>query len=303
MTGLPPFDLDGCFVVGFDDSRASRRALKAAADAATIRSSPLVVLIITTPDQLWNDGLEDLYQSRGPARTRAGTTAARAVARIATTHPNLSVHVLQARDAQDDRVRALGLQAHLLVLGVRGAHGQRALTMGATSAEIARVFSCPVLIVDDGYRTQRLERPDEVATGRVVVGIDGRDDTDHVLAVAAGEALARERELVAVHSTPTVGEAPDHLTTRCSDALARLAQSSAASGRSGLRHRLVLTQLDPVTALVTTATPADLLVVGTRGGGRLAGLVTGSVSRAVFSNAPCDVLVVRTSASDRLAMG
>ena len=52
----------------------------------------------------------------------------------------------------------------------------------------------------------------------------------------------------------------------------------------------------PVAALLAHAGPHDLLVVGTEGGGRLAGLISGSVARGVLDGMPCDVLVVPPTA-------
>jgi nucleotide-binding universal stress UspA family protein len=54
----------------------------------------------------------------------------------------------------------------------------------------------------------------------------------------------------------------------------------------------VVTQEPAVTALVTRVLPDDLMVVGTRGEGRLAGLIAGSVCRGVLDAMPCDVMVV-----------
>jgi nucleotide-binding universal stress UspA family protein len=48
----------------------------------------------------------------------------------------------------------------------------------------------------------------------------------------------------------------------------------------------------PVTALLDRCGPDDVLVVGTRGGGTLAGLVYGSVARGVLDGLVCDVMVV-----------
>jgi nucleotide-binding universal stress UspA family protein len=58
-------------------------------------------------------------------------------------------------------------------------------------------------------------------------------------------------------------------------------------------NRLVITQDDPATALLRSAGPGDLLVVGTHGHGRLAGLVAGSVSREILDRMTCDVMVVQ----------
>lgn len=50
---------------------------------------------------------------------------------------------------------------------------------------------------------------------------------------------------------------------------------------------------DPVSALLGAASPGDLLVVGTRGGGTLAGLVPGSVARSLLVAGRHDVMIVR----------
>ena len=54
----------------------------------------------------------------------------------------------------------------------------------------------------------------------------------------------------------------------------------------------MVTQEPAVQALVTRVLPDDLMVVGTRGEGRLAGLIAGSVCRGVLDAMPCDVMVV-----------
>lgn len=56
--------------------------------------------------------------------------------------------------------------------------------------------------------------------------------------------------------------------------------------------RVVVSQQPPVAALLGECAPGDLLVVGTRGEGRLAGLISGSVARGVLDAGSCDVLVV-----------
>jgi len=52
---------------------------------------------------------------------------------------------------------------------------------------------------------------------------------------------------------------------------------------------------DPARELIAEAEDrnADLIVVGSRGHGRLAGLLLGSVAQKLVSHAPCPVLVVR----------
>jgi len=109
--------------------------------------------------------------------------------------------------------------------------------------------------------------------------------------VAAAEALIRDLPLVVVHALPR-GKDADRAAIgegwrKCREALreARLPP--------GVPNRLVITQDDPVPALLHRVGNADVLVVGTHGRGRLAGLVAGSVSRAILDKMSCDVLVVQ----------
>jgi nucleotide-binding universal stress UspA family protein len=49
----------------------------------------------------------------------------------------------------------------------------------------------------------------------------------------------------------------------------------------------------PAQVLISAAQGADLLVVGSRGHGALAGMLLGSVSEDVAAHAPCPVVVIR----------
>ena len=66
-------------------------------------------------------------------------------------------------------------------------------------------------------------------------------------------------------------------------------------GRLGVDAESVVSPLEPADALLEAARDlrAELLVVGTRGRGRAARAVLGSVSTAALHHSPCDVLVVR----------
>jgi nucleotide-binding universal stress UspA family protein len=52
---------------------------------------------------------------------------------------------------------------------------------------------------------------------------------------------------------------------------------------------------DPASAIIDVATvrKSEIIVMGSRGLGRLAGLVLGSTSQKVVAHAPCPVLIVR----------
>lgn len=276
-------------VVGFDDSRSSRRALDVAAEAARQRSATLVVLQLTAPSLIGED------------------RPAGAVARLAERHPGLALAVVCAGRADADAVRTLGQVAQLLVLGQRGPNGQRCLSMGSTSAEIALAFSCPLLVVHDGYpRPTGTDTGIDTGTaewGRVVAGVDGYGDSTAVLTVAWREAHLRSQPLVVVHSSPS-GHGRDHVSANVWSALRSV---RCDVGASSVRHTVIVSDEGPVSALVNHVSSLDLVVVGTRGAGRLSGLVQGSTSRAVLRVAPCDVLVVQarvdSSRTPRLRTG
>ncbi|MEJ8279517.1 universal stress protein, partial [Pseudonocardia spirodelae] len=136
--------------------------------------------------------------------------------------------------------------------------------------------------------------------GPVVVGVDGSAWTEPALAAAFAEAAARGTGVVAVHAwaddvvDPAVtalvdpdGRAEDERRL-LDDALAPWADK-----HPDVRVRRVLAHDRPARALVTESGWAQLVVVGSRGRGGVAGMPLGSVGRALLSHAHCPVLVAR----------
>ena len=190
--------------------------------------------------------------------------------------------------AGHDAAELAGLRpvAGLLVLGGHGGRGQLAFSLGSTSAELARVFRCPFLLPHD--RASRVKEPLDRHPA-VVVGLDDLRRAAPILAVAVAEAAVRRAD--SWRCTPCTAEAAaDDEVLRDGWRAARAA--TGLNGRPGLTSRLVVTQEPAVQALVTRVLPDDLMVVGTRGEGRLAGLIAGSVCRGVLDAMPCDVMVV-----------
>jgi nucleotide-binding universal stress UspA family protein len=131
----------------------------------------------------------------------------------------------------------------------------------------------------------------------VLVGYDGTEPAGRAVDWAAGEAVRRHLPLEVVHvvdrgalvgapeATPWDPSAADAVTA---EGVAR-----ARAGRAGLAVTGATLPGSPRTVLVHAARQADLLVVGSRGRGELAGSVLGSVATAVTAHAPCPVVVVR----------
>jgi nucleotide-binding universal stress UspA family protein len=144
----------------------------------------------------------------------------------------------------------------------------------------------------------------------IVVGVDGSEGSRAALRWAAQEAEPRDAELEAVMARmPPLpmalfgpGSIPIPTTTAPLDLEARARTSEQALQQ--LLHEVFGDQLPsrltwhfeeghPVGVLLGRSAEADLLVVGARGGGGFAGLLTGSVSEQCVRHAACSVVVVR----------
>jgi nucleotide-binding universal stress UspA family protein len=142
--------------------------------------------------------------------------------------------------------------------------------------------------------------------GVVVVGADGSDHGREALRFALSEASLRDARVMAVRAwsippltTSGVGMIPAYEIVR--DGLAEAAEAElaetveeASSEDVHVEVQLEVVQGDAAGALVERAAGADLLVVGSRGRGSVAGTLLGSVSQGVLQHSPCPVAVVHS---------
>jgi nucleotide-binding universal stress UspA family protein len=233
--------------------------------------------------------VERSSESRGAAAEQARSVGETARIQARSTEPAVETDVVVVTDIRDQRVDQLANEASVLVLGAYGAGGQVALSLGSTSDALSRAFACPILLTHArvGESLRAGTRPP------TVVAAVSRDDTaQHVVAAAAREAAERHTALLIVHaiSMQDAAQFPaEH------DWIAAVV--AGAGVPSWLPHRTVVTVADPTAAVLDRVEPDDLLVVATRGEGRLASLVAGSVTRALLDAGQCDVLVVSHGAA------
>jgi nucleotide-binding universal stress UspA family protein len=137
---------------------------------------------------------------------------------------------------------------------------------------------------------------------RVLVGVDGSAPARVALEFAIGEARLRDAVLVAlmaVHALDYAWIDPYGTRSHPEEEVLRLAREKLDRMLTSVHTEGLL--LDPVVttapapqALVDRSAEAELLVVGSRGHGRVRGLVLGSVSMQCVLHAHCPVVVVRT---------
>jgi nucleotide-binding universal stress UspA family protein len=185
--------------------------------------------------------------------------------------------VLEAGDAAD-----------LIVLGARGTGGFEGLLLGSVSERVAQQATRPVAVVRNAA---------PVRGGRVVVGIDGSARSRGALRWAAAEAFARDAQLDVVHAwrLPVMTDWPmmmPDFSVIEEGGRAILDQALADPALDGLRVRPHLSNQSAARAVVELTADAGLIVVGTRGLGRIAGALMGSVSRQLLHHSPCPVVVI-----------
>lgn len=267
----------GPVVVGCDGSWPGGQAVIAAATAARRRGAPLKLLVVERPPDSATEGRSDAAEA---ARYVGRTARMQAL----SAEPGVVTEVVLVSDVRDARVDQLASQAGLLVLGSYGAGGQVALSLGSTSEALARAFRCPLLLPHArvGESLRAGTRPPTV-----IAAVSRDDSARRVVSAAAREAAERHVPLLIVH-TLSMHDAAEFTSEQ--DWVATLV--AAVDIPSWLPHRTVVTVADPVAAILDRVEPDDLVVVATRGEGRLAGLVSGSVTRALLDAGRCDVLVL-----------
>ena len=136
--------------------------------------------------------------------------------------------------------------------------------------------------------------------GRIVVGVDGSDQSKAALRWAVEEARLRGASVRAVYawSAPYVPVPGAVLTEHNLEELRlqgerMLEAMNEEVDSKGVEVERTSVEGGPARVLVEAAKDADLLVVGSRGRGGFAGLLLGSVSQQCAHHASCPVVIVR----------
>jgi nucleotide-binding universal stress UspA family protein len=275
-------------VVGCDGSWHSHRAVSAAALEAVRRNADLVVLSVPSRQDLRAERLDQVSQRERDALATAHAMAAGGLALARDVAPDVRSEVAVCALGSPALAELLAA-CDLLVLGGHGRGGQRAFSLGSTSAPLARAAASPVLVVaaDEPAASAPQKR-------QVVVALDGQSASLHALTYAMTEASLRDAPLVVVRAVlPTRPDIAGALATaerECADAVER-------SPVAGPGAEVVVTPESPLAALLAACTPATLLVIGNRGVGRITGPVGGSLTERLLAAVPCDVVIVPTPAT------
>jgi|KBSSwiStaDraftv2_1062776.scaffolds.fasta_scaffold346105_1 nucleotide-binding universal stress UspA family protein len=278
-------------IVGVDGSEEALRAVRWAVPEARRRQATLrlVTAFAWTDDRMvgWPGLGQAAYGERLRAAAEHDLAAAASVA--AQLDPDLPVEQDLVLGFPGGVLVDQARGAELLVVGDNGRGRLGSVLAGSVAVGVAAHAACPVVVVR-GVEPQ----PDERLP--VVVGIDGTPLSEAAVAFAFEAASARRAPLVAVHTWvgPLIAELVDW-------------QSAAVESEESLAERLagwgakypdvhvqrVVARTSAARALLDQAARAQLVVVGCRGHGEMAGLLLDSVSNALVHAAPCPVVIVR----------
>ena len=293
-------------LVGIDGSRSAVDAARWAAREAQRRRTwlRLVEAFGWMPVQDDGSAVEPAYQGVvDPSYRQVLLRAAQerlvaAAAAAAAVAPDVEARTEVLTGYPVPRLVAESRSAQLVVVGDRGLAAVTGVLVGSVAAGLAAHAACPTVVVRGAEPGGPIP-----GAGPVVVGVDGSPVGEAALAFAFDAAAARRAPLVAVHTwrdtmiDTAVAMLIDWAAVEAEEQrllAGRLAGWSAKY--PDVRVEQVVARDRPAHALRERSVGAQLLVVGSRGRGGLAGLLLGSVSQTLLHHAACPVAVVRSDA-------
>ncbi len=265
-------------LIGVDEEQASQVAVDWVIERA--KTIPMQVKLFTAFDMLVND----------PVAGRGVLEATRD--RIAAGAPGVELELEVADRSILEGLVERSADADLLVIGSHPHRRVRSVLTGAVPSALVTRSHCATVVV-----------PDDWAPGRstMVLGAADDDSSDAATVWAAHEAVAHDRELVAVHAWHLPVAAMDAVTSLIVqpeeiealhvELLSRVTRRLGDTAPS-VRVRTLLRHGDAALELDQVLDSAALLVLGTRGHGPVAGTLLGSVVQHMLHHGQVPVCVV-----------
>jgi nucleotide-binding universal stress UspA family protein len=285
-------------LVGIDDSPTANLAVQWAARDAELRNIPLTLVHAISPEVTWSNqlspGLKRWQQDHGH---RLVGEALKIVAEASQLGGPAGIHSRILPSAAVPALVDLSKDAEMVVTGCRGSGRWPGRPLGSVSSGLLRYAHCPVAIIhdDDPSLSPRSQAP-------VLVGIDGSSASESATAMAFDEASRRHVELVALHAWSDADQSgsPEIAMPETES----MAEVVLAERLAGWREQYpdvpvnpTVVRDNPARQLVLQSEAAQLVVVGSRGRGGLAGMLLGSVGETVAQMARVPVIVARVSAA------
>jgi nucleotide-binding universal stress UspA family protein len=283
-------------IVGVDGSSVSRVAVDWAARDAALRGTTLKLVHVLTPPAVMafpEVPMPPGYLQWQEEEGRALLDTALKTVEEAAGDTRIEVTTEMVAGPAVPVLADLSTGAQMMVVGCRGRGAFARGLLGSISTGLVHHAKCPVAIIHD--EDPLMPHPSQAP---VVVGVDGSPSSDRAVAIAFEQASFRGVDLVVVHAWSDSGvfEFPGVDWSQ----LQALGETTLSERLAGWQERYpdvlvrrVVVADRPAHQLLEQAESAQLLVVGSRGRGGLAGMLLGSVSTAVIHGAKMPVIVSR----------
>lgn len=290
MTEVPRHTI----VVGTDGSETAGRAVAWAAEQARAEGRDLTIVtavgVMGTPAMFWVEqaGL-DSQVARDSVRSAGERLLAEATRHALATAPGLEVRGVLAESDPRDALLDLAPDAAMLVVGSRGRGPVASLLLGSVAHAVSRQAGCPVVVVrptGDGQERRG-----------ILVGVSGDGTSAATLHFAYRQASLRGQPLRVVHCIwdARAASGPVRLDEDGYDAERLLLAETVAGMSETYPDVAVETALERGMVdrtLVRLGEQAELIVVGAKRHGLVAGLVRGRIASVVAEHSTGIVAVV-----------
>ena len=271
-------------VVGVKGTSESTLALRWAVDEARIRERPLHVVSayhLSDPGAMAPPPTVPILRSP-PRDLCAAYERALEYARSHLDIDDVSGELVPGGAAS--ALRQAAETAELLVVGAR-----ERMARHSVSHALAAHASCPTVVV-----RRRAGEP----TRTIVAALDGSERSERAAVFAFEEAKLRGATVEAVHYWLPIGPDPGYkewVERMGLDLRDQVYESVAALRRKypTVAARALVLEGHPAEELAARSANADLVVVGSRGHGRLVGALLGSVSQSLLGQAHGPIVVVK----------
>lgn len=291
----------GEIVVGIDGSEQSYGALRWAVREARVRQVPVRMVTAYSLPIFTGTGFDAGYSmvDEEALTTDVARTLDDAYSYVKDSGVEIRATV-ETGDATSVLLE-LSKRAELMVVGSRSQGGFLGRLLGTVSTSLPAHSHCPTVAVPQSY-AEKIEADPSILDRNlsIVVGSDGSDQARLAMMQAADEAHRRGVKLTLVNALAPYTGALNWVPAAVDfEALYREIadlQRRAAEWIHGffpdLEIEFKLIDGSPVQVLVEAGKEADLVVVGTRGRGGIAGMILGSTSQGVLHNTQVPVMIV-----------
>ena len=136
----------GKFIVAYDGSPGSKKALALAANLAKGLSAKLILIRVLDPARLIDSEINDVAKARAHYERRYSESLATAKEQLAELGDAVAMEVLEGNPAETIIEYAEQEHAKLIVVGTRGLGGFKRLLLGSMAQALVTYSEIPVLV-------------------------------------------------------------------------------------------------------------------------------------------------------------